>query len=302
MTPSIPQITEPSAAFDSVASLAQVNIEITAIEFDLEQVKEHLEQDEQRMFFLLNADTARQDFYEIRSAKHGRDRHIIINAEAEIIVDSESIVAPASSDCLPEFDEIDEKFLHVIPDTSEGRDFYRRLRGVEARAGSIRMPRQDRGQRVQVLEEEAKQLRQTIVDNFQQLDCMERQSELDSILMRKDASEQQQSALRAQKDQLRQQLCLLQQQIAEMESNQKLVKEADNEAKRKREHDVKRLAWLDRFAPSPRPQPTPAPMAEGVVAKAADDKQSDVTTECSERDIDDDLTSDGLDEDAVSPP
>mmetsp|Transcript_141860 Transcript_141860/g.250184 ORF Transcript_141860/g.250184 Transcript_141860/m.250184 type:complete len:335 (-) Transcript_141860:182-1186(-) len=251
-----------STASATTAMLTQLCSKIASIVHKLTLIEEQGERDEQRMFFLLNAHTARQDFYQICSTKKGNIRRIIIDSEANIIFDSEEKVKSANNGKLPEFDEIDEKFSHTIPDDATGRDYYRRLRGLQhipkiSEEVPSEVKSKMRHAMRQALENEAKHLRQVIIDNFREQDSRERQTEIDDILARRESREQEQAELHAEKEDLQRNLLALRKQVAEAESSHKRQEEAENELKRTREHDSKRLAWLDRFAPPARSQAHP---------------------------------------------
>lgn len=217
------------------------------------QIHEQRQQDEQRMCFLANADTLRSDFYEIRSQKKDAVRRIVINAEAEIVFDSESKVKTDSACGLPEFDETDTKFSHVIPDTKDGRDYYRRLRGLQPLPKISReLPRLEREAQQQqlssVVENEARELRRVIVVNFKEIDQIERQSEISEIAMRGDILSQTEAELQLQVDRLK--LTLL--QLLKDKREEELKRQQDEvervEARRKQEHARKQAAWLDRLS------------------------------------------------------
>merc|ERR1719230_203980 len=112
------------------AEVSQTEADLFATSCKLAENEQRMETDDQRMFFLLNADRAREDFYEIRSSKKEHIRRIVINSNADIVFDSDGKYVTEGTGVLPEFDEISEKFLRVIPDDLEGRDYYRRLRGI----------------------------------------------------------------------------------------------------------------------------------------------------------------------------
>merc|ERR1712232_765961 len=68
----------------------------------------------------------------------------------------------------------------------------------------------------------------------------------------------------------------------------KLEEEAAHEAKRKREHDSKRLAWLGRFAPQGQSQTLPVDVGSTGCAKKRkmdDDVQSQISTEGDEQEL-----------------
>jgi len=246
------------ATSDIHFELTQTKAELASIACESRGIDEQIELDDQRMLFLLNADTARKDFYEIRSSKNGEVRRIVINADAEIFFDSENkVVVPEGNAQLPEFDEINERFSQVIPDDCSGRQYYRKLRGVSITKIPQDLPRAVRKEmkRVQeTAEENARELRKIIVENFRSQDCLERQGEIDEILCRKHKHEQEQVELQARQESLQQALLHLQKQVAELELKDKQQEEAEHNAKRKREHDSKRLAWLNRFDPPARVQ------------------------------------------------
>jgi len=237
-----------------VASLLTSTIaRITSISHELTRIEEQHQQDEQRMHFVLNADTARLDFYEICSQKKEHVRRIIINSEADIIFDSEHKVQIDSASGLPDFDETDTKFSHVVPDTNDGRDYYRRLRGLQRLPKIIKdVPRLEREemrkQLSEVAKEEARQLRQVIVNNFREQDDLERQNEITEILMRREIHTQKGAELRMQKGSLQLALMQLHKDKREEELKRKQDEEVDHEARRKREYDRDRIAWFDRLS------------------------------------------------------
>jgi hypothetical protein len=241
---------------DEVSSPTSAISRIAAITQELAQIEEQSLEDEQRMRFLVNADTARQDFYEIRSQKNDEVRRIIIDNEAAIIFDSENKVKIESGIQLPEFDEIDTKFLKVIPDTSAGRDYYRRLRGLQNFPNIPKdLPRKQREEmrreQSQTAKEEAKQLRQIIVENFREQDDMERQSEVNEIFMRVELRAQQEADLRVQQERHQLALVELHKEKRREELKRKQEQEAiveNHEAKRKEEFSRRRNAWLDRLS------------------------------------------------------
>lgn len=252
------QFATPDIHFD----LTQTKAELASIACDSRGIDEQIELDDQRMFFLLNADTARKDFYEIRSSKNGEVRRIVINADAEIIFDSENtVVVPEGNAQLPEFDEINEQFSQVIPDNCSGRQYYRKLRGVSITKIPQDLPRAVRQEmkraQQETANENARELRKIIVENFRSQDCLERQGEIDEILCRKNKHEQEQVELQARQESLQQALLHLQKQVAELELKDKLEEEAEQNAKRVREHDSKRLAWLNRLDPPASVQQVP---------------------------------------------
>eukprot|EP00427_Karlodinium_veneficum_P051014 CAMPEP_0169355608 /NCGR_PEP_ID=MMETSP1017-20121227/27068_1 /TAXON_ID=342587 /ORGANISM="Karlodinium micrum, Strain CCMP2283" /LENGTH=369 /DNA_ID=CAMNT_0009452277 /DNA_START=39 /DNA_END=1144 /DNA_ORIENTATION=- len=230
-----------------------ISAKIASMSQELMQIHEQRQQDEQRMGFLENADTLRSDFYEIRSQKKDVVRRIVINAEAEIVFDSESKVKIDSACGLLDFDETDTKFSHVIPDTKDGRDYYRRLRGLQPLPKIPRdLPRLEREakqrQLSSVVENEARELRRVIVANFQDIDQIERQSEMSEIAMRGDILSQTEAELELQVDKLK--LTLL--QLLKDKREEELKRQQDEvervEARRKQEHARKQAAWLDRLS------------------------------------------------------
>jgi hypothetical protein len=270
------------------AELLRTEAELAAITCKLTENEQCMEHDEQRMFFLLNADRAREDFYEIRSSKRGEVRRIVVNSNAEIIFDSSGKSVTEGSGVLPEFDEISESFLRIIPDDSAGRDYFRKLRGLMIPKKIPRdLPKSAREERKQAqqLEEEAvkeegRQLRQIIVDNFRSQDCLERQAEIDEILQRKDEHEQEQATLQVCQDSLQETLLRLHQQVKEIELKRAQEEVLERDAKRKREHDGRRLAWLDRFDPPPRSSSTLQPDTLESNSIKERDTRSDGSTSC----------------------
>jgi len=280
------QFVSMSAASDNLAKLTTVNSDIDTIVCQLSQIDDHMERDEQRMFFLLNTNIAREDFYEIRSVKNGEVRSIVINCHAEVIFDSENKVKAATDGQVPAFDEIDEQFLHVIADDHAGRDYFRRLRGLQHLPKIPQdLPRDVRHHRKreqeEVAREDGRQLRQTIVDNFRQQDLVERQCEIDKILLRKEENEQQQEDLLRKKEARQHTLLHLEKHIADMQVKREQEVQESNEANRKSEHDSKRLAWLDRFAPQTRSPPAPMDIDSTPFSKDGI-YQSEASTSCDE--------------------
>lgn len=233
------------------SKLAEVKAEIASNQLAMVQVTEQLACDEQLMNFLLNADSCREDFYEIRSLKTGEVRRIVINGDAEIVFDSEGKVVKAETGGLPEFDEVDEKYSQVIQDDAAGRDYFKRLRGLQRLPKiSQDLPSAVRRQMKQELQEgakqEARQLRQVVVDNFRQVDSLERESDTEDILLRSADHDRQLAELTERQEVLARMLLELQKALTEARDRE----EAVCEAKRKAEHDCRRQAWLDRLYPA----------------------------------------------------
>eukprot|EP00930_Biecheleria_cincta_P069510 TRINITY_DN57248_c0_g1_i1.p1 TRINITY_DN57248_c0_g1~~TRINITY_DN57248_c0_g1_i1.p1 ORF type:complete len:299 (-),score=74.52 TRINITY_DN57248_c0_g1_i1:293-1132(-) len=233
------------------AKISEVEADIASNENALHRAKEQMECDEQRMHFLLHADACREDFYEIRSLKKGEVRRIVINGEGDIVFESESTGAKGESSGLPEFDEIDEKYLQVIQDNPSGRSYFKRLRGRQdlpkipndLPSAARRQMRQE--QRI-AAQQEARQLRQAIVDNFRQVDCLERESEIQEILLQCSSHESQKADLNARQAALAETLKRLQETLLEARARE----ETEGEAQRKAEHDCRRQAWFERLYPT----------------------------------------------------
>jgi hypothetical protein len=226
---------------------------IAAVSQELMQIEEQNLEDEQRMRLLINADSMRLDFYEIRSQKNDNVRRIIINNKAEIIFDSEDKVKRDSASEVPEFDEIDTKFLKVIPDTGAGRDYYRTLRGLQSLPKIPRdLPSYEREQMRRIFsddaKEEARQLRQAVVDNFREQDHIERQSEMNEIFLRRELRAQEEMDLQTRKEKLQLALVELHKERRQEELKRKQELEENDEMKRKEGFARKRNAWLDRLS------------------------------------------------------
>jgi len=270
------------------AEILEAERQLAATTCKLKENEQQMESDDERMFFLLNADRAREDFYEIRSSKHGEIRRIVLNSNAEIVFDSEGKTVTEGSGVLPEFDEIGEQFLRIIPDDSAGRDYYRKIRGLmtprkipedaptSARQEMKRVMRLE----LEAAKEEGRQLRQIIVENFKSQDCLERQGELDEILQRKSESEQEQAKLQASQQSLQEMLLLLQRKLKEIELKRSQEEAAEREVKRKQEHDGRRLAWLNRFDPPARPSSIVQPNTFESCSIQETDARSDGSTSC----------------------
>merc|ERR1712178_311208 len=124
--------------------------------------------------------------------------------------------------------------------------------------------------------EQGRQLRQTIVDNFRSQDCLERQNEIDEILQRKSEDEQEHAALQVRRESLQEILLQLQKQLEEIELKRAQEEALQKELERKREHDSRRLAWLDRFN-----QPSlqsPAVQTSALESCGAQESDSDAST------------------------
>lgn len=238
-----------SSAVES--KLAEAKAEIASNQLAVDQLAEQIACDEQRMNFLLNADSCREDFYEIRSLKKCEVRRIVINGEAEIVFDSESNVATAERGELPEFDEVDEKYTQVIQDDPAGRSYFRALRGLQVppkipKELPSAVRRQMKQEQTNAAKQEARQLRQAVVDNFHQVDCLERDSETEEILLRRADHERQLAELKARQEVLAEMMLQLQKTLTETRDQEETM----CEAKRKAEHDCRRQAWLDRLYPA----------------------------------------------------
>jgi len=240
--------------FDTSASastaLAQLKTRSAQLELDMVTLQDRLSADRQRMSFLLNAESARQDYYRICSWKKGELRHIIIDAEAKIVSDSEKASESTETTTPVQFDEVDETYSHNIQDTLEGREYFRTLRGHQKIPHGL--PRAERQWLQEQNEVEARQLRQAIVDNFKQVDAVERQTEIKHLCQRVATQEKQLGDQNLQKDDLHRQIAVLETKLVELQRREHEEAQVQQEARRKEEHDRKRLAWLDRFAPLPR--------------------------------------------------
>jgi len=263
------------------SKISEVEADIASNELALQQAgaTEQMECDEQRMHFLLHADACREDFYEIRSLKKGRVRRLVINGEAEICFDSESGSTKPENSGLPEFDEIDQKYSQVIEDNSSGRSYFKRLRGLQSLPEipidlSSTARRQMREEQKTAAQQEAKQLRQAVVDNFLQVDCLERESEIQEILLRSSSHGERKVELNAQQVALAEMLLRLQETLIQVHDRE----ETEREAQRKAEHDCKRQAWLERLYPTQEKQDA---CGHEVLLHDKDDSDVDAQSEAS---------------------